>query len=163
MLPAGIDAGVDTTDEGADDIGRLFATDAGVEVTGTTAPDELGSNDATTAVPDTVKTFEAEVAISRAKYNYGNFASARQESRFSSPPTLLMPTVQTGLFFVYYCPLYTPARHGNPNDSTNHIMHNYRTILLDPTCNCAHACTYVYRSALRRPAPSRPQLGRPPS
>ena len=66
VLTAGIDAGVDTTDEGADDIGRLFATDAGVEVTRTTAPDELGSNDATTAVPETVKTFEAEVAISRA-------------------------------------------------------------------------------------------------
>ena len=66
VLTAGIDAGVDTTDEGADDIGRLFATDAGVEVTRTTVPDELGSKDATTAVPETVKTFEAEVAISRA-------------------------------------------------------------------------------------------------
>ena len=94
VLTAGIDAGVDTTD----DIGILFPTDAGVEVTGTMAPNELGSNDATTAIPKTAKTFEAEVAISRAKYNYGNFASARQESHFSSPPALLMSTVQTGLF-----------------------------------------------------------------
>ena len=72
MLMAGTDAGVDTTDEEADDTGRLFTTDAGVEVTETTAFDELGSTDATTAVPETVKTFEDEVAISRAQYTYGN-------------------------------------------------------------------------------------------
>ena len=71
MLTAGIDAGVDTTDRGADDIGRLLATDAEVVVTGTTAPDELGSNDATTAVPETVKTFEAEVAILKANTTMG--------------------------------------------------------------------------------------------
>ena len=110
MLIAGIDAGVDTTDEGADDIGILFATDAGVEVTGNMAPNELGSNNATTAFPKTVKTFEAEVAISRAKYNYGNFASARQESHFSSPPALLMLTVQT-------IGIGTYLRLGGPNNT----------------------------------------------
>ena len=93
MLTAGTDAGVDTTDEEADDTGRLFTTDAGVEVTETAAFDELGSTDATTAVPETVKTFEDEVAISRAQYTYMGirFCSPRISLRF--PPRLLMPTV----------------------------------------------------------------------
>ena len=102
MVMAGIDAGVDTTDKEANNISRLFATNAGVEVNGTTAPDELGNNNATTAVPEIVKT---EVAISRGNQNYGHFASACQESHFCSPPALQMPTVQTGLFvsFIYPC------------------------------------------------------------
>ena len=35
MLTTSIDARVNTTDKGADEVVRLFATDAGVEVKGT--------------------------------------------------------------------------------------------------------------------------------
>jgi hypothetical protein len=63
--PAQALARVDITDEGADNAGRPFDTDAEVEVKGITDP----SVDATTAYPGIVKVFEAElcgVAISKA-------------------------------------------------------------------------------------------------